>query len=110
MPGSNDEVLFNFLLTQKSVTQETPYDVIEQVIQRSIDYVKEELINARIANLALNINGKLVLAQVYVERQNGFAPTREQQFGITPTSYNVQIRERLMVRKLFWNVFQKANT
>ncbi|MBA2656400.1 MAG: hypothetical protein H0U70_05370 [Tatlockia sp.] len=84
--------IFNFLLTQKSVTQETPYDLIEKVIQDSIQYVKANRINARIANVALNISGKLTLAQVYVERQNGFVPTKEQQYGTTPTSYNVQIR------------------
>lgn len=40
----------------------------------------------------LNINNKLVLAQVYVERQNGFAPTKENKYGTTPMSYKVQVR------------------
>ncbi|MBA2709173.1 MAG: hypothetical protein H0U57_01070 [Tatlockia sp.] len=92
MQNKMDTEIFNFLLTQKSVTQDTPYDLIEKVIQDSIYYVKANKINARIANIALNINSKLVLAQVYVERQNGFVPTKEQQYGTTPTSYNVQIR------------------
>lgn len=92
MPGKNDVELFNYLLTQKSIGHKTPYDVLEQVIQRSIQSVKDNAINARISNLVLNIDNKLVLAQVYVERQNGFAPTTEKNFGTTPTAYKVQIR------------------
>lgn len=84
--------LFNFVLTQKSVYSEMPYDLIERIIQESILNLKKENINARIVNLALNINGKLVLAQLYIERKNGFAPTQNPQFGTSPTCYNVQLR------------------
>lgn len=85
-------VLFNFLITQKSITEEMPYDLIEKVIQDSVSYVKANHINARIANLALSINNQLVLAQVYVERKNGFSPSKDQRYGTTPTAFNVQIR------------------
>lgn len=91
MPN-NETILFDFLLTQKSVTHKLPYDVIEDVIQNCVEYVKVNNINARVANLALNIDNKLVLAQVYVERLNGFAPTKETRFGTTPTSYKIQVR------------------
>ena len=33
-----------------------------------------------------------MLAQVYVERQNGFAPTKDNKYGTTPMSYRVQVR------------------
>ncbi len=82
----------DFLLTQKSINHEMPYDLLEQVITDSIDFVKKENINARIGNIVLNVSGHLVLAQVYVERKNAFAPTKENKFGATPTEYNVQVR------------------
>ena len=87
-----NENLFNFVLTQKSVHSDMPYDLIERIIQESIFDLKRENINARIANLVLNINGQLVLAQLYIERKNGFAPTQNPQFGTSPTCYNVQLR------------------
>jgi hypothetical protein len=84
--------LWNFLLTQKSSTEEMPYDIIEGIIEKSIATIQEKCMNARISNIALSINGKLILAQLYVERQNGFATTVLPEYGTTPTAYNVQIR------------------
>lgn len=87
-----DNNLYDLILTQKSINHKMPYDDIEKVIENAIIELKKENLNAKITNIVFNINGHLVLAQIYVERQNGFAPTKEAQFGTSPTSYNVQIR------------------
>ena len=80
--------LFNYILTQHSAI----YDQLEEIIQSTIKDIKDNNINARIRNLALNVNGQLVLAQIYVERKNGYAPTKNVTFGTSPTAYNVQVR------------------
>jgi hypothetical protein len=89
---TDDESLYNFILTHKSVNHKTPYDDIEAVIENSIVEIKQKNINAKITNLIFNIDSKLVPAQIYVERQNGFATAKDNRFGTSPTSYNVQLR------------------
>ena len=83
--------LFDFILTQTSLNGRAPYDLIEGVITQSINQVKALNLNAKIANVVLNIEGQLCFLQIYTERKNGFVATQAQ-FGTDPTEYIVQIR------------------
>lgn len=87
---SND--LRNALVTQKSKRQPLLYDRIQNSINQTIATLQQEHKNAIVRNLAYNINGQLVLAQLFVNRLNGFVPTEEAKFGTTPTAYNIQLR------------------
>lgn len=87
-----DPHLANYLLTQASVTRDMPFDVIDTAIKEAIEFVKKNLINAKITNVIFNINDQLVPAQIYVERKNAFVPTSNTQFGTSPTAYKIQVR------------------
>lgn len=93
--SSIPKVLFDLLLTQKIEGRELPYDVLQKVIDDSIFDINKSLLNAKISNFALNIDGKLVLGQIYVERKNAFIPVAgsgNAEDGASPTSYRVQVR------------------
>lgn len=92
MPKKLDSTLFNYILTQRSLNHEAPFDIIEAQIAKAISFVEKERINAHVSNIVLNINNQLVLAQMYVERKNGFSASKNDQFGTTPTAYNIQFR------------------
>jgi len=92
MSKYQNEIFFNLLLTQKSITQKMPYDEIRKLIEKEILDLKERQLNAKIVNLALNIHGKLTLAQLYIERKNGFVPVNDTKYGSCPTCYNIQLR------------------
>ncbi len=69
-----------------------PYDLLERVIQDSVSSVATQNLNARISNVAFQLNGRLILMQVYVERKNGFVTSKDNRYGTSPTSYRVQVR------------------
>lgn len=106
---ANQEVeLFNYLLTQKSIHQEMPFDVIEQQIVAAIEAVNEKNINAQTTNLTFNVDGQVISAQIYVERLNGFVPTQDTKFGTSPTAYNIQVRFPFGLGK-HWQQWVTAN-
>lgn len=80
------------LVTQKSKRQPLIYDQIQAGIDATIQELKNAQKNAIVRNLAYSINGQLVLAQLFINRLNGFVPTEEAKFGTTPTAYNIQLR------------------
>lgn len=85
--------MFNLLFAEASVgAKEMLFDFFEKQIDKSIEKIKADCINAHISNLALNIAGELVLAQLYVERKNGFTHNTDPRFGTNPTAFNVQVR------------------
>lgn len=86
------EQLYNYILTKKTINGRTIYDELEGIINDSIQYIKEVQLNAKITNLMLAVDGKLVPVQIYVERKNGYAPTQNVAYGTSPTAYNVQLR------------------
>lgn len=84
--------LRNALVTQKSKRQRLIYDSIQSTIDTTIQTLKTEQKNAIIRNLAYNIDGQLVVAQLFINRLNGFVPTEETRFGTMPTAYQIQLR------------------
>ncbi len=87
-----DPEIAEFVLTQSSVNQGLIYDQIQRLIFDAQKNLQTAVINATIINVALNIDGKIVLAQVYIERKNGFAASPGDKFGGSPTHFNVQVR------------------
>ena len=92
MSSHSNKILFDFLLTQTVKNRTMPYDFLQNIIDRAIERIKSRNLNAQISNMALNIDGKLVLGQIYIERKNGFCPSKSPMFGTSPTFFNVQIR------------------
>ena len=84
--------LRNALVTQKSKRNPLIYDRIQSSIDETIATLKSAQKNAIVRNLAYCINGQLVLAQLFINRLNGFVPTEEAKFGTTPTAYHIQLR------------------
>ncbi len=87
--------LFPFVLTHQSIAgQQTLYDVLGRQIQDAIQSIQRQCVNAQILNAVFVVNEQLVVAQIYIERKNGFAPTDNEmsRYGTTPTLYNVQVR------------------
>jgi hypothetical protein len=92
MPTEKNTAFIDLSLAQSAVHQTMPYDLIQEVVKESVQYVTAHQLNARISNVALQLNGHLILMQVYVERKNGFALTKTDRYGTSPTSYRVQVR------------------
>lgn len=84
--------LRNALVTQKSKRNRLIYDSIQDSIDVTIQTLKTKQKNAIIRNLAYNIDGQLVVAQLFINRLNGFVPTAETKFGTMPTAYQIQLR------------------
>ena len=84
--------LRNALVTQKSKRGLLIYDTIQTAIDDTIQMLKSEQKNAIIRNLAYNIGGRPVIAQLFINRLNGFVPTEETRFGTMPTAYQIQLR------------------
>lgn len=90
---SKDEALLSYLFTYQSSISDTPYTFIEEMIEEGIASLKANHLNGRIINAAININGKLVLVQLYIQRLNGFTHAGpDAKFGTNPTSYHIQVR------------------
>lgn len=84
--------LRNAVVTQKSKRQVLIYDRIQEGIDNAINMLKEKQKNAIVRNIAYYIQGQLVVAQLFINRLNGFVPTEEARFGTTPTAYHIQLR------------------
>lgn len=84
--------LRNALVTQKSKRGLVIYDTIQTAIDNTIQTLKAEQKNAIIRNLVYNIDGRPVIAQLFINRLNGFVPTEETRFGTMPTAYQIQLR------------------
>lgn len=91
---TRDTEFFKALLTHKKIGEEAPYDFTDKAINASIQFLKEKRINAKITNAVMNINGKIVPLQIYVQRLNGFVPPNKADADLAadPTAYKVQVR------------------
>lgn len=84
--------LRNAIVTQKSKSEVLIYDRVQQGIDEAIHTLKDKHKNAIVRNIAYYIQEQLVVAQIFVNRLNGFVPTEEAKFGTTPTAYHIQLR------------------